>query len=526
MPDLAPTIPTLAQLAGYGDSRVNPGDEVYVVDIDADFVYRLQSPLPPIDGVNLVKAIFLPGFWERRNASGSAAMMSQQNWFIDFTNGSDANDGLTSTTALKTDAERQRRMGPAPMWTLAEYHLRYLTDVPSSDPVILTGQLQSSACNIYLHSSVTNNQGKTTLASLTADAVTVVAHATNTPLQITANAIVTSWTADGLLNKRCRFTSGANVGGVVWPMADLGAKQARMNECQVTQTFTNPLAFATNTFNPAPTDTFVVEDLTSIAQLVINLTAQTNGTANAVVVDSMTITTMSLAGNAGVYMWGSDWASTGTANGTATGRAVSMVGCRIRPNSILFLPSSITLANCYADDSASGAPSFRTFQASAVIRFVSQQRGGVRFLGLTETQVGAVKSWTFQNGMGVFNNTAAPGYEASGACLNAGCEVWGVAGAGGGAFLLSSGNSLSYTPVPPGVAGYFFIDLTAAPANAWISLRNAQALRTTAPAWDPATSAFTAYRNLTSVLIQATIAGGGFNGQFFDPLTGCALRSL
>jgi len=64
--DLGPT-PSLLTLAGYGDGYVGPGDEVYVVSEDTDYIYRNTGANPPADGFNIVKAVFLPGVWERRN---------------------------------------------------------------------------------------------------------------------------------------------------------------------------------------------------------------------------------------------------------------------------------------------------------------------------------------------------------------------------------------------------------------------------------------------------------------------------
>jgi len=64
--DLGPT-PSLLTLAGYGDGYVCPGDEVYVVSEDTDYIYRNTGANPPADGFNIIKAVFLPGIWERRN---------------------------------------------------------------------------------------------------------------------------------------------------------------------------------------------------------------------------------------------------------------------------------------------------------------------------------------------------------------------------------------------------------------------------------------------------------------------------
>src|SRR3990167_9018154 len=63
-------VASLALLAGYGDSYVIPGDEVYVVDQDCDYVYRLPTGAAHVaDGFNIIDAVFLSGFWERRGSS-------------------------------------------------------------------------------------------------------------------------------------------------------------------------------------------------------------------------------------------------------------------------------------------------------------------------------------------------------------------------------------------------------------------------------------------------------------------------
>ncbi len=59
--DLGP-VPNLTALSGYGDSYVVPGDEVYVITEDTDYIYRNTGTNPVADGFNIIKAIFLPGF--------------------------------------------------------------------------------------------------------------------------------------------------------------------------------------------------------------------------------------------------------------------------------------------------------------------------------------------------------------------------------------------------------------------------------------------------------------------------------
>jgi hypothetical protein len=456
-----------------------------------------------------------------QNAFQTAAML-QATWFVDPTNGNDANPG-TQALPLKTDAERQRRMGPWPIWSLSEYHLRYLSDPPATDPIQLTGTFSNTGGNIFIHSSATNGQGKAVLATLAVDALTAVVHSTNTPLQITSNAIVTSWTADGLLNQRCRFTSGANIGGLVWPTLDLTGKKAQMSECQPAVTFQSPMVFATATFAPALNDTFVVESLTAL-NVQINMTGNGNSLLNSVIFDSVTLTTLRVVGSVGVYMQGCDYVDTGLFMNPC--RPATVQGTRFRANSKMWFPSSFTVANCYADDSASNPVLLLTVSSGALIRFVTVQRQGVRILALSPLQFGFVKSWNMQSGLGIFNNSAGPGAEVSGASCNASQEVWGVCGAGGTPFQLQPGNFLYYRALPPGNAGLYFINVAAAPGGAWISYIRAQAVTTTAPTFDVATQTFTTYRALTPALLQATIAGGGVNGQWVDPLSGCGMAAI
>jgi len=67
------SVPNLTALTGYGDSYVVPGDEVYVVAEDCDYIYRNPGTNPVADGFNIVDAIFLPGYWERRSGSSGSA---------------------------------------------------------------------------------------------------------------------------------------------------------------------------------------------------------------------------------------------------------------------------------------------------------------------------------------------------------------------------------------------------------------------------------------------------------------------
>lgn len=453
--------------------------------------------------------------------------MQQQTWFIDPTSGSNVNTGLTAATAIQTDAERRRRMGPRPDWSLAEYHLHYLSSLPAADPLILTGTLSNPNTNIYVHGSATPGQGQTGGTALAANTVVALAHATNTPMQVTANGLTTSWTTDALLNKRCRMTSGSNVGGVMWPMAEPGAaKLARMSEPAVVGAFTNPFTASLTSFTPGTNDTFIVETLTNLAQITIDLVASTtfNAASNAVCFDSVILNKLSVTSyGIGVNTWGCDWASS-IINGFP--RLVQCVGTRFRASAIL-AANVWQVFNCYNSDEAAGFCTFRAYGTGCVMsRHIVYQRQGLALSApniVNQASIAPIKI----SHIGIFNNTAGNAVEVAGfAKLDSTAEIWGICGAGGTPMALAVAGLVGYNAVPPGVASFFYVDCSAAPGAAWISYRQGLAWQTTAPAWDPATSAYTAYRNLTPALLQATIAGGGFNCQFNEPQSGARLASI
>jgi hypothetical protein len=489
------------------------------------------------DGISVVALLAngaAAGRYLRQNFA-SPEWMQQATWFIDPVGGNDENDATTAGTALKTDAERQRRMGPEPAYPLTEYHARYLNDVPGSDPVIWTGRFLTSTGNVYLHGSATNGQGKAVLATLAVDALTAENQATNTPLKITSNGLAVSWTADGLLNQRCRMTSGAALGGILWPALDLGAKQAQLHgkTLPAVSTFSNPFTFPAGDVVPALNDAFVVESLVSLADLRISVVGISSSTANMFALDSLAVSLYTVVGSMTVNWFGCFYNNMTVIGGL--GRRNAMSGVRFKANSLL-AADSVNLQNCYWDDSQNNQPLIRstnTFATSSISNCVTVARRGVRFTtpgpsAATNALTGSVLT-QFTNGLGIFNNTGGVGFELNGSgTFSPTMRVWGVCQAGGTPIGLGSpGSRLCYGAALPGAASYYTVDVTLAPSAAWISYRNStaagEAYNATAPTFDPATSIFTAYRTLTPANLQAAIAAGGFNGQFFDPITQTAM---
>jgi hypothetical protein len=194
----------------------------------------------------------------------------QRQWFIDPANGSDDNTGEDAGHPIKTDRERNFRLGPMPTFAAGDYHVHLLGD-------ITTGLAFRGTClnsNIYVHASATHGAGASALFAGTIDAGTVAQNKpANTPWQIKANSIPTSWTASGLMSKRLRLTSGGAAGGTSWAMRDLGTKTARC--CQVwggpaayAYPFVTPLAAVA----PSEGDAFVVESLRVVSgQVLVDL---------------------------------------------------------------------------------------------------------------------------------------------------------------------------------------------------------------------------------------------------------------
>ena len=527
------SIDTIVEQLQQTDSSVEDGETVWVRQTQCLWVYRINSGLTP-DGLNVVASLYGNGGVWQRLATGTSGGVAQTTWFIDSTNGNDDNNGLTSATALKTDAERQRRIGTWPLWTASEYHLRYLNDVPSTDPVIITGTCAfNSGVNIYLHSSETSGSGKAVLTggNLTANVVTAENRPAGTPLTIQANDLPVSWTASGFVNQRCRLTSGANIGGTFWPAFDAGAKTAQISPPAPFVSMTNPPVFQANTFTPANGDTFVVESLTAIAVLEINLTGVGVGSSNSVVLDSVTVSSATMNGGASLFANASDWASTNQRQQFLG--SITLQGMRIRANGRVFGSSSVSIFNGYADDSAAGAPYFASAGGgNTILRFITWQRQGVIIVGPHAAEISAVssvKAWNIQSPFGVFNNTAGPGLTLTNCSFNASTfELWGVCGAGGTPVHLTTGNVLYYRAPPPGQANMYLINVAAAPAGAWISYLRAQAIQTSAPTFDysVAPPVFTTVRVLTPVNLQNTNLGtGGLAGQWFDPLSGCGMMA-
>jgi hypothetical protein len=243
------SISTVVEMLQQTDSTVEDGETVWVRSVQAIFVYRVNSGLTP-DGVNVVASLYGNGVWQRLTTQPSGAL-SQAAWFVDPVNGNDGNTGFTAGTALKTDAERQRRWGwPGRTQVNQTVTVTYLNDVPFSDPVnydVLlgpTGGLNVLGTPVVVRTSTFTN-------------VTALNRGTQQPLHVTDGAFV--WTP--LLGDILVIPSGARAGASAVVAKNVGGGVARLSNMQapITSAF-QPFTSVT----PQIGDPYQVRTLTQI----------------------------------------------------------------------------------------------------------------------------------------------------------------------------------------------------------------------------------------------------------------------
>ncbi len=454
--------------------------------------------------------------------------MLQTTWIVDGQNTSttanDENDGLTAATALLTDLERERRMGPMPTWTALEYHIRYTSD---TDYVLLSGYLQNST--VFLHGSMTDGQGQAILYNSTIDALVAQVPGTNTPYQITSNAIPVSWTASGFItattspNRRIRITSNT-VGATTYACFDQGAKQARWFDAMAAVVFTAPFANNNTAAVLVNGSTFVIESLTQIKFFRVNL--QARGASGAGSTGLLVCDSLLLGGKNGVF---------GACDFFCSLNAPVLTGCvlQVLSNGASENTATPTVRSCFlAGVTVGGGLNLGHWGTQPAMLFSG---GGTdQLLGFTGGVGKALNTTHFRNnfffqngtlivqggsvgilGMAVFDPPAA---NQTGVQVNSNGQVnfqnnavfWGggTVRAPTTAWVLNNGNSC-----------ITFVNM----AN--IALRGTtQDIQlgslTTCPAFDQTTNTFTASRACSFANLVATVAAGGFGNQICDPRMG------
>lgn len=249
------------------------------------------------------------------------ASSTQTAWFIDPVSGNNANDGLTSGTAIQTDAERQRRVGL--IWNIvADTTVTYLNNVPATDPCVFNFTLGTNGVLRIKGTPATNYSG-------TFSAVTDMNRATQT-----ASAVTDVTMGAGRTGQRVRATSGAAINSIAWLDRDFGAGVYRTSPWGIANLAASPIPGNPTATNVDATNTFVVETLTTIGYLSINNLSAQYGGALSVNGSQIVVSDLSLTQSDVVFSM--------QPVGSVT-NAPFVYGCRVHP------PANAAMAQCYID---------------------------------------------------------------------------------------------------------------------------------------------------------------------------------
>jgi len=195
------------------------------------------------------------GRWVSLDATTSFVWSLQTVWYLDPANASNAasddNNGLTAGTPLLTGEELQRRLGT-------------LQRTLNGGSTVTVNVLSSGANLSFMGVKGTINVvgTRTQIFAGTLTSATAINRAGNTPQIIQASGLAGSWTALGGVSQRIRLTSGATL-GTAFIMVDDGTGNH--------QAETTPFVDSSgNSFNPAGTENFVVESLSTIADITMD----------------------------------------------------------------------------------------------------------------------------------------------------------------------------------------------------------------------------------------------------------------
>jgi hypothetical protein len=260
---------SIVEMLQQTDSSVEDGETVWVRSTQALYVYRVNSGLVP-DGTNIVASLYGNGVWERLSIAptGASVASTQTAWFIDPAAGNDNFTGTAATNTvgtqvgpLKTYGEMSRRIGWRGVINQTT-DVFLLGDLPTTDPLRIIFYFGPLGF-MRFHGT------RTQVTSGTFTATTAINRATNTPQSVTDTSQAT-WTT--FLGKRVRITSaGPRLNAVAWVAKNLGGNAARVSPF-TTYSTTYPPVFNAGaaTVTPQVGDTYVVENLSAVPDLVFD----------------------------------------------------------------------------------------------------------------------------------------------------------------------------------------------------------------------------------------------------------------
>jgi hypothetical protein len=273
------TVPNIAALIALPTANLSDGHTTGVVTVKDIFRLDKTSTLALTSATVLATDTGV-GRWVRLGIP-NLAWQTQATWFVNpGGGGNDENTGLTVGVPLATVGEWMRRVGSsgnpgvsANGFIGQDTTITLLDNIPASDPFRVTVTLGVGA-HLFIVGTPSNLY---TSPPAGFTAVTSQARATQTPGNVTDPAVPTgTWTGAGFigaagLSKRIRVTSGASTGAVAWPVLDTGAGSVRVSQWVIPTTpLVPPVNFIPAEVTVAPGDHFVVEDLTTIADLYVS----------------------------------------------------------------------------------------------------------------------------------------------------------------------------------------------------------------------------------------------------------------
>jgi hypothetical protein len=444
-------------------------------------------------------------------ASGSSLTnnpLTQTSWYVDPVSGSDANDGTTSGTAIKTVAELSSRWGKGNLLSPTGANtspgvaitVNILNSVPTTDPLDIDIILDGNVRLVFLGGVVSSTP-------LTVSAVIPRNRATNTPWQFTATGGVT------VINRIFDST----VSAYFWPVKDLGGNSFRLSE-PCTKPALGSILADVNQVAITNTDTFVMQTLYNLKLGSITVRQLRNDAAGPPFGNSIMFRDFNLTGdycpelssNTSGFVYECKFSKSVM---PATGAFTNIQNCG-QPTGQLIRPTGgLTrfAAGGYVGGSNAFAPTTSALQFSNDIIWQSTS------LSIVGSNVLAMFGGTgiFDSVSGGNGGTNAAGnglMVAQGGSINlrgTGAYIWGSGQLGGG-IGVSAGSHFLYTNSPPD--GYLSITGSAPGTNDFVlgQSTSTYGIDTTGAFVGPTTNS---WANFYSVIG----AGTGFGGHATNP---------
>lgn len=217
-------------------SRKLKNNEISVISTDLDLSTFNISQLSFLNSKNI--------------GSQGTDYTTQAVWYIDPLNGNDINDGLLSSTAVKTFYEFRRRVGNFAIISRV-VDITLLNDLPFTDPLIWSPIITTTG-------QINFRGTRTQVSTGTFSTVRARAGATNIPLGVTD--VSQNWTTQ--LTRLVVMTSGTNIGAAAWVAKDEGSNIGRLSTLTV---YSTTQQFITGTeATPLVTEQYAVYTLTKI----------------------------------------------------------------------------------------------------------------------------------------------------------------------------------------------------------------------------------------------------------------------